>query len=339
FHRTRVENRQGGSSCPQDDGKSNRRRRENQAADRCSQRVEDNVFHLHARATAAGVARVSYRSALRFVLRQAGAAFYFHDLLAQQRVPLELEICGSLLHFLLQFSQKLSQIEIAASFPNNRGLDVASAQNRMQTFLHGPPDGLRGNSVFFVVFHLLRAPVFRNRHQRFHALRDCVAKERDFTVDVARRAACGLDERSLTAQKSFLVRIQNADERNLGKIESFAEEINSNENVEIRCAQSAQDFHTLNSVDVAMQITHLQSNIAQIICEIFCCSLGERRYKNALAFFYTLAAQLDRLVDLILEWLHRDFRIEKARGPNDLLDHERRARRVHIKFLGRLIGW
>jgi hypothetical protein len=52
-----------------------------------------------------------------------------------------------------------------------------------------------------------------------------------------------------------------------------------------------------------------------------------------------LTAQLDRLVDLILERLHRDFRIEKARGPNDLLDHERRARRVHIKFVGRLSGW
>src|SRR5215831_14909321 len=98
--------------------------------DRRGQRVEDNAFHLHTRAAAACVTRVSHWSSFRLDFVDSSAAFYFHDLVAQQRGPLEFEICGSLLHFLLKFAQKLSQIEIAASFADDRGLDFASTQNR-----------------------------------------------------------------------------------------------------------------------------------------------------------------------------------------------------------------
>ena len=87
-----------------------------------------------------------------------------------------------------------------------------------------------------------------------------------------------------------------------------------------------------------MQIAHFQSDIAQIVSQIFRGSLGQRRHQNALAFFHALAAKLDRFVDLILKRLDRDFRIEKSGRPNDLLDHERRAGRVRIKFFGRVIG-
>ena len=168
-------------------------------------------------------------------------------------------------------------------------------------------------------------------------LRNCVREEHDFAIDVTRRATCGLDQRSLASQKSFLVRIENADERNLGKIEPFAEQIDSDENVEIRRAQSAQNFHALNGVDVAVQVAHFQSDIAQIIGKIFGRALGQRCHQNALAFFHALTAKLNRFVDLILKRLDRDFRIEKSGRSNDLLDDERRARRVHIKFFRRLI--
>jgi hypothetical protein len=86
----------------------------------------------------------------------------------------------------------------------------------MQTFLDGAPDSLRRDAVRFVVLHLLGAPVFGNRNECFHALRYRVGEEHHFAVDMACRAAGCLDERSLAAQKSFLVRVQNAHQRNLG---------------------------------------------------------------------------------------------------------------------------
>ena len=54
------------------------------------QRVENNALQLHARTTPAGVACVFYRSALGFNFRQTCAAFYFHNLVTQQRGPLKL---------------------------------------------------------------------------------------------------------------------------------------------------------------------------------------------------------------------------------------------------------
>src|SRR5215831_17439706 len=121
------------------------------------------AMSLHARAATAGPAaagRVSYRSTLWFNLCQAGAALYFHDLVAQQRGALEFEICGGLLHFLLKLAEQFRDVEIAASFANYRRFNFASAQNCVQTLLHGAPDRLRRNAVFFVVLHLLGAPVF-----------------------------------------------------------------------------------------------------------------------------------------------------------------------------------
>ena len=171
-----------------------------------------------------------------------------------------------------------------------------------------------------------------------HALRDLIGEENDFAIDVTRGAAGGLNERSLAAQKSFLVRIENADERNFRKIETFAEQIDADENVEVGRAQSAQDFHALDRVDVAVQITHLQSDIAQIIGQIFGRAFRQCRDENALAlFFHALPAKLDRVVDLMFERFERDPWIEKSGRANDLLDHERRARCVRVEFLQRLV--
>ena len=192
--------------------------------------------------------------------------------------------------------------------------------------------------MLFVVFHLLGAAIFGNRNQRLHALRDGVGKKNHFAIDMPRGAAGRLDERSLAAQKSFLVRIENADERNFRKIETFPQQIDADENVEIGRAQAAQNFHALDRVDVAVQIAHFQSDIAQVIGQIFRRAFGQGGDENALLLFHPLPAKLDRIVDLVLERLERDLRIEQAGRANDLLDDERRARRVDIEFLRRLVG-
>src|SRR6266699_4049564 len=155
---------------------------------------------------------------------------------------------------------------------------------------------------------------------------------------MARRTTGSLDERSLAAQKSFLVGIENANERNFGKIETFAEQIDTDEDVEVGRAESAQNFDAFNRIDVAMQIAHFQSNIAQVIGQIFGGAFGQGCHQNSLILFHTLAAQLDRVIDLVLKRLERNFWIEQSGGPNDLFDHERRARRVRIEFFRRLVS-
>src|SRR5438552_12485897 len=167
---------------------------------------------LHPRPSPAGVAGILYRPSFWFYLCDAGAVFYFHDLIPQKRGTLEFQIGGSALHIIFKFTQKFGHVEIAADFTNDRRLDLAAAQNGMQTLLHRPSNSLRCNAMFLVVIDLLRAPVFRYRHERFHALRDLIGKEYHLAIDMPRSASGRLNQRGLTAEKAFLVRIQDANE-------------------------------------------------------------------------------------------------------------------------------
>src|SRR5439155_1187712 len=113
---------------------------------------------------------------------------------------------------------------------------------------------------------------------------------------MSRCATCGLNKRSLAAQKSLLVRVQNADERNFGKIEAFPQQVDPDQNIEISRTQAAQNLDALYRVDVAMEIAHFQSDIAQIIGEIFGRAFRQRCHQNALALLDPLPAKQTELV-------------------------------------------
>jgi hypothetical protein len=76
------------------------------------------------------------------------------------------------------------------------------------------------------------------------------AKEHDFAVDMSRGAARGLNEES-AAQKSFLVRIENADERNFRKIETFPEQIDPTR-ISNSAARSPRRISTRSMVSMSL---------------------------------------------------------------------------------------
>src|SRR6202035_1067366 len=84
-----------GIGFSEDDVKGDRRRLNYQAAKpRYCQRVEDNAFHLNARAASAGPAaarRIYHLSSLRFDFVNASTAFHFHDLITQQSGAFEFQ--------------------------------------------------------------------------------------------------------------------------------------------------------------------------------------------------------------------------------------------------------
>ena len=164
-------------------------------------------------------------------------------------------------------------------------------------------------------------------------MRDDIGEKIHLAVHMPRRAARGLDQRSLRAQVAFLVRIEDADQRDLRQIEPFAQQIDADQHVELRRPQRAQNLHALDGVDVAVQVAHLQPDIAQVVGKILRRAFGQRGDEHALVLFDALPAKLQRVVDLRLERPDGDLRIEQARRANDLLDDQRRARRVHIELL------
>ena len=140
---------------------------------------------------------------------------------------------------------------------NNGGGNLAAPQDGVQAFLHSAAHGLWGDTVLLVILHLLGPTIFGDGDKRLHAFRHLIGEEHDLSIDVARRAPRCLNQRGLATQKTLFVGIENADERDLGKIEAFTEQIDPDENVEVSGAEPAQNFHALDRVDITVQIAHL----------------------------------------------------------------------------------
>ena len=117
-------------------------------------------------------------------------------------------------------------------------------------------------------FELALAPLLRDLDRPGHRRRDLVGVHDDLTVDVARGAAHGLDERRLAAQEALLVGVEDADERHLGQVEALAEQVDADEHVELAEAQPAQGLDALDGVDVAVQVAHPQPLLEQVLGEV-----------------------------------------------------------------------
>src|SRR5690606_32577433 len=160
------------------------------------------------------------------------------DLVAKTRRFLELEIAGVLVHLLFHFLELAQQLvlrqrEIAVGLLRHllQGLAM-NGRIRARAF-HDVrdrlADALRGDAVLRIVIQLLlaAAPGFRERalHGAGHLLR----VQDGPAVDVARRAADGLDQRTLGTQEAFLVGIENGDQRDLGNVQAFAQQVDADE--------------------------------------------------------------------------------------------------------------
>ena len=87
-------------------------------------------------------------------------------------------------------------------------------------------------------------------------------------VDVACGAADRLDERGLAAEEAFLVGVEDRDERDLGQVEAFAEEVDADEHVELAAAQVAEDLDALEGVDLRVQVPGREAGLVQVVGEV-----------------------------------------------------------------------
>src|SRR5262245_41120846 len=126
-----------------------------------------------------------------------------------------------------------------------------------KALFYRPGNTSRRDVVFAVIRQLLVAAIIRHREELLNALRLHIRIENDLSVQVPRRTTGGLDEAGLTAQKPLFVSIQNRDQRYFGQVESLAQQVDSDEHVELTLPQRSQDFHTLNGVNLAVQILNV----------------------------------------------------------------------------------
>ena len=113
-----------------------------------------------------------------------------------------------------------------------------------------------------IVGDLAFATVFADGQKLFDAGSHYIGIENHLAVQMPCRPAGGLDKAGLAAEKTFLVRVQNRHKRNLRQIQTLAQEVDAHEHIELAFAQGAENFHALNGINFAVQVTHIHADIA-----------------------------------------------------------------------------
>jgi hypothetical protein len=121
-----------------------------------------------------------------------------------------------------------------------------------------------------------------------------VGIEDDPALDVARRAADGLDERGLGAQEALLVGIEDRHQRAFGNVEPLAQQVDADQHVEGAQAQVAQDLDALQRVDVGVHVAHADALFVQVFGQVLGHALGQRGDQRAVALLRDFAHSSSR---------------------------------------------
>ena len=154
-----------------------------------------------------------------------------------------------------------------------------------------------------------------------HRVREPIGVHDHLSVDVPGGAADGLDERGLAPEEPLLVGVEDGDERDLGQVQPFAEQVDADQHVELAEAQVAEDLDSLDGVDVGMQVAHPDALFEQVVGEFLGHLLGEGRDEHALVGGHPFGDERLEVIDLAPGGLHEHLGVDEARGPDDLLNH------------------
>ena len=152
--------------------------------------------------------------------------------------------------------------------------------------------------VLDVVFDLFLAPAIGFVDRDPHRVGDAVRVQDRLAAQVARRAADGLDQRAGRAQETFLVGIQDRDQRDFRHVQTLAQQVDADQHVELAQPEIAQDLDPLDGFDVRMQIAHAHVVLAEIVGQVFGHALGQRGHQHAIAHRHALADFREQIVDL-----------------------------------------
>ncbi len=175
---------------------------------------------------------------------------------------------------------------------------------------------------FVVVGDLLFAAAVGFADRAFHAAGDAVGIHDDPAIDVARRAADGLDQRGFRAQEAFLVGIENRHQPAFGDIQPLAQQVDADQHVEGPEPQVAQDFDPLDGVDVGVHVAHADALFVQVFGQVLGHALGQGGDQGAQAAQRHLAHLVQQVVDLHFDRADFDLRIDKAGRADDLFGED-----------------
>src|SRR3954454_7983301 len=214
------------------------------------------------------------------------------DLVAEPGGELELQLSSRGMHLVLQLLDEQRQIVprkpgelrsmltgrlALAGHPWHRGLAArlgaaAAADQLLLVTTHDVVEDvgdllaqrLRIDAVGLVVGHLLLSPAVGLLDRLLHGRGDGVGVHVHLAGDVARGAADGLDERCARPEESFLVGVEDRDERQLRQVETLAQEVDADEHVELAHPQLTEQLEPPQRVDFAVEVADADTVLEEV---------------------------------------------------------------------------
>ena len=118
-------------------------------------------------------------------------------------------------------------------------------------------------------------------------------------MDVAGSASNGLNKGPVASQKTLFVGIEDGDERHFGQVESFAQEVDTHEDIEDSHAQVAHYLDTLKSVHVAVDVFAADAEVDEVGGQLFGHAFGEGGDQDTLVLVDGLLYRVEEVVDLV----------------------------------------
>src|SRR6266850_6272050 len=247
------------------------------------------------------------------------------DAVAVRRRLLEAHLLGGRPHFGLQAADlRLDLLRTAADLLPllllQRHLEVVGLVDAPEDVVDRLDDRLGGDAVLLVIGPLDGAPAAGLVESGAHRVGRPVGVHQDPAVDVAGGAAAGLDERAGRAQVPFLVGVENRHERHLRQVETLAQEVDADQDVELPLPEIPEDVDPLQGVDFGVQVLDAHAQIAVVAGQLLGHPLGERGDEDALPLLDALPDLVQEIVHLVAHRTDLDHRIHQAGRPDDLLD-------------------
>src|SRR5450830_2123742 len=178
--------------------------------------------------------------------------------------------------------------------------------------------------MFLVVVQLVLTAPARLRHGAAHRAGNLIGVHDDGAGHIPGGPAHGLQKRRISAQETFLVGYQNGDQRDLRQVQTFAQQVDADQHVDVARAQLPKDVYACQRVQVAVQVLRLDAFLLEVVRQQLRTLFRQRRNKHALLLLNALSYFADQVGYLVLAGAHFDKRVDEARWAQELLGDLRR---------------
>ncbi|CEY32938.1 Uncharacterised protein [Streptococcus pneumoniae] len=175
--------------------------------------------------------------------------------------------------------------------------------------------------MLFIIGHLNFPTAGSFIDSTLHRLGNRVCIHDDMAFTVTSSTSNSLDESTFVAKETFLVSIENSYEAHFRNVNSFTEQVNSDQDIKDTQAQVTDNLRPFQGLDIRVHVLNLDTHFLEVVGQVLCHFLGQSCDKGTLIFFN---AGIDFTQEVInLSHSRTDFHlwIQESRWTNDLLNH------------------